>query len=223
MSAPCGPGRAPWAASRSWLRSPGGSGPGRSSTALRARPGRGAARGTRDHRASPPCAAPGGGAWWPAGSASTSALRPAVAAYYRSQFLNATLPGGVLGDVHRAVRHGRDVGDLGGRARSVVWDRGAGQAVQVALTVLVLLVLPSPSARPSCSSVPCWSSARRRPPRRRRGDTRPVAPARVLRTAAGDLRGILLVPGCASGCWPRPPSRRLDTPWSSSSRPGPPG
>ena len=34
---------------------------------------------------------------------------PAVAAYYGSQFLNATLPGGVLGDVHRAVRHGRTV------------------------------------------------------------------------------------------------------------------
>ena len=40
-------------------------------------------------------------------------LRSAVAAYYRSQFLNTTLPGGVLGDVHRGVRHGRDVGDVG--------------------------------------------------------------------------------------------------------------
>ncbi len=28
----------------------------------------------------------------------------AIAAYYRSQFLNTALPGGVLGDVHRAVR-----------------------------------------------------------------------------------------------------------------------
>ena len=37
----------------------------------------------------------------------------AVAAYYRSQFLNMTLPGGVLGDVHRGVSHGRDVGDVG--------------------------------------------------------------------------------------------------------------
>ena len=40
-------------------------------------------------------------------------LPAAVAAYYRSQFLNTTLPGGVLGDVHRAVRHGHDVGDPG--------------------------------------------------------------------------------------------------------------
>jgi uncharacterized membrane protein YbhN (UPF0104 family) len=38
-------------------------------------------------------------------------LGAAIAAYYRSQFLNTTLPGGVLGDVHRAVRHGRDVAD----------------------------------------------------------------------------------------------------------------
>jgi hypothetical protein len=34
-------------------------------------------------------------------------MRAAVPAYYRSQFLNTTLPSGVLGDVHRAVRHGR--------------------------------------------------------------------------------------------------------------------
>jgi hypothetical protein len=37
-------------------------------------------------------------------------MRGAVAAYYRSQLLNTTLPSGVLGDVHHAVRHGRDVG-----------------------------------------------------------------------------------------------------------------
>ena len=41
-------------------------------------------------------------------------LRTAVPAYYRSQFLNSTLPGGVLGDVHRGVLHGRAVGDWGG-------------------------------------------------------------------------------------------------------------
>jgi len=71
-------------------------------------------------------------------------MRAAVAAYYRSQFLNSTLPGGVLGDVHRAVRHGRDAGDLRLGLRSVVWERCLGQAVQVALTVAVLLALPSP-------------------------------------------------------------------------------
>jgi uncharacterized membrane protein YbhN (UPF0104 family) len=68
----------------------------------------------------------------------------AVTAYYRSQFLNATLPGGVLGDVHRGVSHGRDIGSLGLGLRSVVWERCLGQAVQVVLTVTVLLALPSP-------------------------------------------------------------------------------
>jgi hypothetical protein len=62
-------------------------------------------------------------------------LRGAVAAYYRSQFLNLTLPGGVVGDVHRGVRHG---------LRAVVLERCAGQVVQVVLTVGVLLALPSP-------------------------------------------------------------------------------
>ena len=61
-----------------------------------------------------------------------------------SQFLNLTLPGGVAGDVHRAVRHGRDVGDVGRSARAVAWERTAGQIVQVVLTVALLLVLPSP-------------------------------------------------------------------------------
>ena len=71
-------------------------------------------------------------------------LPAATAAYYRSQFLNSVLPGGVLGDVHRGVRHGLDAGDLGRGLRAVVWDRAAGQVVQAALTIVVLLALPSP-------------------------------------------------------------------------------
>jgi uncharacterized membrane protein YbhN (UPF0104 family) len=71
-------------------------------------------------------------------------LRAAVAAYYRSQFLNVTLPGGVVGDVHRGVSHGREVSDVGRGLRAVVLERFAGQAVQLLLTVLVLLALPSP-------------------------------------------------------------------------------
>ena len=71
-------------------------------------------------------------------------MRVAVASYYRSQFLNTTLPGGVLGDVHRAVHHGRESGDLPRGARAVVWDRVSGQLIQIVLTVLVLLALPSP-------------------------------------------------------------------------------
>lgn len=72
------------------------------------------------------------------------ALGPAVAAYYRSIFLNVTLPGGVLGDVHRGISHGRDTRDVGRGLRAVAWERSAGQVVQVVLTVAVLLVVPSP-------------------------------------------------------------------------------
>jgi glycosyltransferase 2 family protein len=75
-------------------------------------------------------------------------LPAAVVAYYRCLFLNLTLPGGVAGDVHRGVSHGRDVQDVGLALRAVIWERTAGQAVQVVLTISVLLVLPSP-VRPS--------------------------------------------------------------------------
>jgi len=82
-------------------------------------------------------------------------LRPAVSAYYRSQFLNATLPSGVLGDVHRAIRHGRDVGAMSRSVRSVAWERTLGQAVQIGLTVVLLGLLASPvrSAVPQLAAV----------------------------------------------------------------------
>jgi glycosyltransferase 2 family protein len=62
----------------------------------------------------------------------TITTREAVAAYYRSQFLNSVLPGGIVGDVHRAIAH-RTV-------RSVVVERVLGQAVQIAVGLLVVLV-----------------------------------------------------------------------------------
>ena len=73
-------------------------------------------------------------------------LRPAtaVAAYYRSLFLNVTLPGGVVGDIHRGISHGRDTSDVARGLRAVALERSAGQVVQVVLTVAVLLVVPSP-------------------------------------------------------------------------------
>jgi uncharacterized membrane protein YbhN (UPF0104 family) len=71
-------------------------------------------------------------------------LPTAVASYYRALFLNVTLPGGVVGDVHRGISHGRDVNDVGRALRAVAWERTAGQVVQVLLTVVVLLALPSP-------------------------------------------------------------------------------
>nr|WP_157880623.1 lysylphosphatidylglycerol synthase transmembrane domain-containing protein [Streptomyces sp. Root1310] len=71
-------------------------------------------------------------------------LGPAVADYYRALFLNAALPGGVLGDVHRAVRHGQSAGDVGRGVRAVVLERTAGQLVLAVAGVTVLLTLPSP-------------------------------------------------------------------------------
>jgi uncharacterized membrane protein YbhN (UPF0104 family) len=71
-------------------------------------------------------------------------LAGAVADYYKALFLNAALPGGVLGDVDRAVRHGKDSGDVGRGVRAVVLERTAGQLVLVAVGVTVLLTVPSP-------------------------------------------------------------------------------
>ena len=67
-------------------------------------------------------------------------LGTALPAYYRAGFLNQTLPGGILGDVQRAVRQ-RAV-------RPVVWERLLGQAVLLSVAGLVLLVVPSPVPRP---------------------------------------------------------------------------
>ncbi|TDN91693.1 lysylphosphatidylglycerol synthase transmembrane domain-containing protein [Microbacterium sp. BK668] len=65
----------------------------------------------------------------------------AVAAYYRSQFLNTVLPGGVLGDVHRAIAHGRSVRQVGDASRAVVAERTAGQTVQLVVAAVVLASL----------------------------------------------------------------------------------
>ncbi len=120
-------------------------------------------------------------------------LGTAVTAYYRSLFLNVTLPGGVVGDVHRGISHGRDTRDIGRGLRGVVLERAAGQVVQIVITVAVLLVLPSPvhSAMPfvalaliavgACAAL----AARARPVGRSRWARLRIAAARDLR--AGPL------------------------------------
>ncbi|MEV8213259.1 lysylphosphatidylglycerol synthase domain-containing protein [Leifsonia sp. NPDC077715] len=65
----------------------------------------------------------------------------AVGMYYRSQFVNSVLPGGVVGDVQRAVDHGRSTDRLGAAARAVAVERTAGQAVQLAVTLVVLVLV----------------------------------------------------------------------------------
>ncbi len=81
-------------------------------------------------------------------------LGPAVADYYRALFLNAALPGGVVGDVHRAVRHGRNAGDMRRGVNAVVLERVAGQVALAVCGSGLLLVLPSPVRDTVRGSVP---------------------------------------------------------------------
>lgn len=69
-----------------------------------------------------------------------------IGAYYRSQFLNTVLPGGVVGDIHRAVSHGRSVAQVAQASRAVAAERAAGQAVQLALAIAVLLAIGASAA-----------------------------------------------------------------------------
>jgi glycosyltransferase 2 family protein len=124
----------------------------------------------------------------------------AVAAYYRSVFLNLTLPGGVAGDVHRGISHGRNVRDVGLALRAVAWERTAGQVAQAVVTAAVLVALPSP-VRPWIPLVVVALVAgvialvlvgQARP-----GDGRSRW-ARVRRALVSDVRGALL----ARRAWP---------------------
>ena len=128
-------------------------------------------------------------------------LPGAVCAYYRSLFLNSVLPGGVLGDVHRAVTHGRRAGDVARGVRAVAWERLCGQVIQAVVTAVVLLTLPSP-VRPAlpyvlagvagvagCAALVVRGAARR-------GRSRLARAARVV---VADLRHGLLAPGV----WPQ--------------------
>jgi uncharacterized membrane protein YbhN (UPF0104 family) len=128
-------------------------------------------------------------------------LPAAAGAYYRSLFLNSVLPGGVLGDVHRAVVHGRRAGDVALGLRAVAWERLCGQVIQAVVTAVVLLTMPSP-VRPAlpyvllgiagvagCAALVVRGAARRGRSRLTRG----------ARAVAADLRHGLLAPGV----WPQ--------------------
>ena len=128
-------------------------------------------------------------------------LPAAIGAYYRSLFLNSVLIGGVLGDVHRAVTHGRRSGDMVLGLRAVAWERLWGQVIQAVVTAFVLLILPSP-VRPAlpyvlggvagvagCAALVVRGAARR-------GRSRL---ARTARAVSDDLRCGLL----ARDVWPR--------------------
>jgi uncharacterized membrane protein YbhN (UPF0104 family) len=128
-------------------------------------------------------------------------LSHATGAYYRSLFLNSVLPGGILGDLHRAVSQGRRAGDVAQGVRAVGWERLCGQVIQAVVTAVVLLTLPS-LVRPAlpwvlagiagvagCAVLVVSVGARL-------GRSRP---ARAARAIATDLRRGLLV----RGVWPR--------------------
>lgn len=70
-------------------------------------------------------------------------LTRAVSDYYRALLLNAVLPAGVLGDVDRAVRHGKHSGDVGRGVRAVVLERVGGQVVVLVLGAAVLFTRPA--------------------------------------------------------------------------------
>ncbi len=128
-------------------------------------------------------------------------LPGAVGAYYRSLFLNSVLPGGVLGDVHRAVTHGRRAGDVACGLRAVAWERLCGQVIQAVVTAAVLLTLPSP-VRPALPYVlagvagvaGCVVLVLRGATHRGRSRL-----TRVARAVTADLRHGLL----ARGAWPQ--------------------
>ena len=128
-------------------------------------------------------------------------LPAAVGAYYRSLFLNSVLPGGVLGDVNRAVTHGRRAGDVVRGLRAVAWERLWGQVIQAVLTAGVLLTLPSPirSALPyvlagTAGAAGCAALLVRRAARHGRPRL-----ARAARAVSDDLRHGLLAPDV----WPQ--------------------
>jgi len=142
-------------------------------------------------------------------------LPGAVGAYYRSLFLNSVLPGGVLGDVHRAVTHGRRAGDVARGVRAVAWERLWGQVIQAIVTAVVLLTLPSP-VRPVLpyvlAGVVCVAGCAALVARGadRRGRSRLT---RAIRALAVDLGGQEAPPRAgtrgrrrgllAAGVWPR--------------------
>ena len=60
--------------------------------------------------------------------------------YYQSQFLNTVVPGGIVGDVHRAVGESLTAADIARSARAVVLERTVGQTVQVCVSLAIFAI-----------------------------------------------------------------------------------
>lgn len=166
-------------------------------------------------------------------------LGEAVADYYRALFLNAALPGGVLGDVHRAVRHGQSSGDMGRGVRAVVLERVAGQIALAVVGGAVLLTMESPVLAEARHLAPAVGLAglgalavvmalrMNRTPSSRRGGScaRPSPrPARDCCPAATGPASRSLRPSSSpatSGCSSSPPASPAPTPPSPHCCPWP--
>lgn len=89
-------------------------------------------------------------------------VRTAIADYYMAQFVNQTLPGGVLGDVARATRS-RAGGPLTPAAQAVVLERLSGQfGMGLILTAGLTALMIAPGATlPAATRVPAvvWASS----------------------------------------------------------------
>jgi uncharacterized membrane protein YbhN (UPF0104 family) len=128
-------------------------------------------------------------------------LPGAVADYYQALFLNAVLPAGVLGDVHRAVSHGREEGNVGRGVRAVVLERAAGQLIVIAAGLVVLLTQPAlfsvlaPGAALALALVMCAAVALLAFARCRwgRAAARATADARRVLLARDTWPGVLLL------------------------------
>ena len=135
-------------------------------------------------------------------------LWAATAACYPSQFLNGALPGGVLGDVHRGLRHGTDAAAPGTwpavvltslivcagllgvfrlAARSVGVDEGPVRLLPLALIVLLAAGLPlSIAGWGPREGVAAWVFAAAGPA---------AGPGAAVATASGVLVLVAALPG----------------------------
>ncbi len=68
-------------------------------------------------------------------------FRKAVREYYLAMFINQVCPGGIVGDLTRALRHARTT-ETGPAIRAVILERLSGQMVMICVALAALIALP---------------------------------------------------------------------------------
>jgi len=119
--------------------------------------------------------------------------RTALREYYLGILLNQVLPGGVAGDVSRAVRHARSGVETGPAVRAVVIERLAGQVVMTTVAIACVAGLstfhvlgaagPATAFAVATAGVAVWVGVRLS--RRTRGTLPPTSPGSRFRADAG--------------------------------------